>query len=367
MFTVIQLRVSERALVLRNGRPLALLGAGRHRVFDLFSPVETIRFDLDAAACRATPELIEVLSVRDGVEHLVAEDELGLLRVDGVARAVLPPARWVLWHARGEVSCENVSTRALDARSVPPGFRALAGGEILSAVVGQGQRGLLYVDGRFERALDPGAHAFFTRDRQVRVELVDLRERELQVVGQEVMTADKVSLRLNLVVKFSVVDALRSVESVTSLHDAVYSEAQVHARRHIAARTIDQLLEQRNDLSDQLRAELSERLASWGLALARVDLKDLVLPGDMRALLNQVIEADKRAAANVITRREETAATRSLANTAKLLESNPTLMRLKELEAWKDIAGTVGNVTVVAAPQQLLGALSLGAQPPGPR
>ncbi len=92
-----------------------------------------------------------------------------------------------------------------------------------------------------------------------------------------------------------------------------------------------------------------------------MDLKDVVLPGEMKTLLNQVIEAEKRAAANVILRREETAATRSLANTAKLLESNPTLLRLKELESWKEIAATVGNVTVVASPQQLLGQLSLGA------
>lgn len=364
MFTTIQLRVSDRALVLRDGRPISLLGPGRHRVFSLFSPVETVRYDLNQVVSPATPELLSVLPVADGVEHIVADDELGLLRVDGVARSVLAPGRWVLWHARAEVVCENVSTAGIDAASVPPAFRALAGSSVRSVVVAENQRGLLYVDGRFEGLLEPGAHAFFTRDRAVNVELVDLRERELQVLGQDVMTADKVTLRLSLVVKFRVVDALRSAQSVTSLNDAVYSEAQVHARRHIATRTVDELLEQRNGASDQLRAELAERLGAWGLELARVDIKDLVLPGDMRALLNQVIEADKRAAANVILRREETAATRSLANTAKLLESNPTLLRLKELEAWKDIASTVGNVTVVAAPQQLLGALSLGAPRP---
>jgi regulator of protease activity HflC (stomatin/prohibitin superfamily) len=360
MFTTLQIRVHERVLVLRDGRAASLLGPGSHTLFTLFSPVEIVRFDLTVPVTTATPELCRVLTARDGLEHAVADDELALVRVDGVPHRVLGPGRWVLWQARAEVTAENVSTRALDASTVPVGFRALAGNELRVVEVAESSRGLLFVDGRFERVLDPGAHAFFTRDRGVRVELVDLRERELQVVGQEVMTADKVSLRLNLVVKFRVADALRSTQAVTSLHDAVYSEAQVQARRHIASRTIDQLLEQRNDTSEQLRAELSARLADWGLELVRADLKDLVLPGDMRALLNQVIEAEKRAAANVIQRREETAATRSLANTAKLLESNPTLLRLKELEAWKHIAGTVGNVTVVAAPQQLLGALSLG-------
>ncbi|MFO0626075.1 MAG: slipin family protein [Polyangiales bacterium] len=362
MFTTLQIRVHERVLVLRDGRAEALLGPGAHTLFTLFRPVETVRFDLTNPVAAATPELSRVLTARDGLELSVADDELALVRVDGVPHRTLGPGRWVLWQARAEVTAETVSTHPLVADAVPAGFRALAANELRVVEVTDTARGLLYVDGRFERLLEPGAHAFFTRDRSVRVELVDLRERELQVVGQEVMTADKVSLRLNLVVKFRVADPLRSAQAVTSLHDAVYSEVQVHARQHIAARTVDQLLEQRNDTSEQLRAELSARLADWGLTLVRADLKDLVLPGDMRALLNQVIEAEKRAAANVIQRREETAATRSLANTAKLLESNPTLMRLKELEAWKDIAGTVGTVTVVAAPQQLLGALSLGPQ-----
>jgi hypothetical protein len=79
----------------------------------------------------------------------------------------------------------------------------------------------------------------------------------------------------------------------------------------------------------------------------------------MKALLNRVIEAEKQAAATSILRREETAATRSLANTAKLLEQNPTLMRLKEMEAWREMAGRVGQITVVATPQQLLSAVSI--------
>jgi regulator of protease activity HflC (stomatin/prohibitin superfamily) len=108
-----------------------------------------------------------------------------------------------------------------------------------------------------------------------------------------------------------------------------------------------------------MRAELAERAATWGAAILDMDLKDIVLPGEMKTILNQVIEAEKRAAANVILRREETAATRSLMNTAKLLEQSPTLLRLKELEAWKEIAEKVDQLTLVATPAELCSRLSL--------
>ena len=92
-------------------------------------------------------------------------------------------------------------------------------------------------------------------------------------------------------------------------------------------------------------------------------MKDVVLPGDMKTLLNRVIEAEKEAAANVILRREETAATRSLANTARLMADQPVLLRLKELDAFKDIAGQINEVRLVVGadnmkallPAELLG------------
>lgn len=360
MFTTVHLKVHERALLLRDGRPERLLPPGRHTFFSLGADIELRRYDLNAWVTPATPELIAVLSAADGIEHAVDEDSLGLVRVEGIPFAVLKPGRWVLWQARAEVTCENVSVRPLEARAMPVIFRVMCPpGEVVTVAVRPYERALLYVDGKLSAVLDEGVHPFYGRDRVITSELVDLREREIQIIGQDVMTADKVTLRLNLVVKFRVVDPVASAHAVTSLHDAVYSEAQVCARRHVAGRTVDALLEQRAETSEQLRAELAARLALWGVELARVDLKDVVLPGEMKTLLNQVIEAEKRAAANVILRREETAATRSLANTAKLLESNPMLLRLKELESWKEIASTVGSVTVVASPQQLLGQLSL--------
>jgi regulator of protease activity HflC (stomatin/prohibitin superfamily) len=131
------------------------------------------------------------------------------------------------------------------------------------------------------------------------------------------------------------------------------------ARRWVAGATVDQLLERRNDARSTMRAELGERAERWGVAVLEIDLKDIVLPGEMKTILNQVIEAEKRAMANGILRREETAATRSLMNTAKLLEQSPMLLRLKELEAYKEIAERIDQMTVIAAPQDLAARFSL--------
>lgn len=364
MWTTYQLAANERGLLLRDGTAEAWLGPGRHRYWGGAPSLKLERFDLNAHFAVATPELLAVLAgSSEAVEHTVDAHELGFLSADGLPVAVLTPGRWLLWQARAKVSAQNVSLAGVLVQ-LPAGFRALVpAGTVETVLVQPYERVLLFADGRLESSLEAGLYDVSRWNRAVSVTRVDLRERELQIVGQELMTADKVSLRLNVVVRFHVTDAVKSVFAVQQLETGLYSEVQLAARRYVGGLTVDGLLEKRNDASSTLRADLEERLAAWGVALDRVDLKDVVLPGDMKSLLNQVIEAEKRAAANVILRREETAATRSLANTAKLLESNPTLLRLKELEAWKELAQSVGQLHVVAAPQQLLSALSLTAPP----
>ena len=115
----------------------------------------------------------------------------------------------------------------------------------------------------------------------------------------------------------------------------------------MSIRTLDELLATREQLGLQLMPTVRERAQSVGLELLDLGVKDLVLPGEMKTLLNRVIEAQKEAEANVILRREETAATRSMAQTAKVLAENPLLVRLKELEAYKELAAKVGQVHVV--------------------
>ncbi|MFT3775018.1 MAG: slipin family protein [Minicystis sp.] len=349
----------ERGLLVRSGHVVAWLDPGRHRLWSRHTEIR--KLDLTLGFAPLTPEVRAVVPAGAAEEIEVEHGQLALVRVDGRPAACLLPGRWLLWQLRSEVTAVVVSTKPVLANDhVPAAFRPLVpASHLLTVTVAAHERALVYVDGALDRVVGEGAWAFFAADRAVTVTRVDMREREIQIVGQEVMTADKVTVRLNLVVKLRVTDAEKSAREVASLDAAIYTDAQMVARRWVAGATVDQLLERRNDARAAMRAELGERAAGWGAAIVEMDLKDVILPGEMKTILNQVIEAEKRAAANVILRREETAATRSLMNTAKLLEQSPTLLRLKELEAWKDIAEKVDQLTLVATPQELVSRLTI--------
>ena len=163
----------------------------------------------------------------------------------------------------------------------------------------------------------------------------------VEVSGQEIMTLDKVTLRTNLQVTYRVVDAEKAVTSVTDYSQTVYRSAQLALRSAIGTRPLDALLQDKDSMGAELKESLSTRLADLGITIEDVGLRDIILPGEMRTILNQVIEAEKKAQANIIRRREETAAARSQANTARLLAENPVLARLKELELLQEVlAGT---------------------------
>jgi regulator of protease activity HflC (stomatin/prohibitin superfamily) len=206
--------------------------------------------------------------------------------------------------------------------------------------------GLLLVDGRLQRTLEPGLHAFWNFARNLRVELTDLRVQELAVQGQEIMTRDKVSLRLNLSALYRVADPVRLHASLPRHKDYLHRTLQFALRQAVAERTLDALLAGKGALEAQMQAAVRGRIEDHGLVLEDLGLKDVILPGDMKEILNQVVQAEKAAQANLIRRREETAATRSLLNTAKLMDQNPVLLRLKELEALERVTERVGSLTV---------------------
>src|SRR5205823_3063155 len=155
----------------------------------------------------------------------------------------------------------------------------------------------------------PGRYACWKNVAQVKFVQEDLRETMFDVTGQDIMTADKVTLRMNAVVTHRVVDARQAVSVVDDAKQALYRETQLALRAVVGGR-------------------------------------DSSLPGEMKDLLNKGTEAKKAAEANLIVRREETAAMRSQANTAKLLHENPTLMRLRELEVLEKVASN-GKLSVI--------------------
>jgi regulator of protease activity HflC (stomatin/prohibitin superfamily) len=220
--------------------------------------------------------------------------------------------------------------------------------EYVDVLVHAHQKALCYVQGRLTEVLEPGRYVLWQHaSKQVQVACVDLRRAELTIAGQELMTRDKVTLRLSLALDYAIVDPVLATQAVTSVRDALYLHVQLWARGYVASVVLDQLLEGRDEMTRYLEEHMRPVASAFGVRVDGVGVKDVVLPGDMKILLNRVIEAEKEAAANVILRREETAATRSLANTAKVIADNPVLMRLKELESIKEIASQIGEVRLV--------------------
>jgi regulator of protease activity HflC (stomatin/prohibitin superfamily) len=347
---------SQRGVLYVDSKAVAWLAPGRHDVWsrDRQVTMTTLAIDADVQAIESLAEVDALAPEHEATTLVVPQDHLAVVARDGRPVRAVAPGRYLLWQGRREVTATLYPTDGLRVE-VPRNQWGLLGEPLVRQVVVRPfERAVLYVDGRRVEVLEAGAHAFNAVGRQIAVHAVDMRERETQIQGQELMTADKVTLRVNLIVTWRVTDALASVESQTNLDGAIYSEAQMSARRYIAGLSVDELLEGRREASDRMLERLAERAARWGVEVTQIDLKDVILPGEMKTLLNRVIEAEKKAAANVIMRREETAATRSQANTAKMLEANPTLMRLKELEAVREIAAEVGSVQIVAGTDGLL-------------
>ena len=219
-------------------------------------------------------------------------------------------------------------------------------GDVLPVTVTERSVGLLFVDGAFVRELAPGFHLFWQFDRSVAASVVDLRATVLDVAGQEILTSDRVGVRVNLAAVWQVTDPVRVGRELADPRVYVYREMQLALRRAIGSRSLDELLGDKAGLDDAIAAEARARLEPLGIAVPSAGVRDVILPGDMRELMNRVVAAEKSAQANNIRRREETAATRSLLNTAKLMADNPLLLRLKELEALERVTERVGSLTV---------------------
>ncbi|MBV9221242.1 MAG: slipin family protein, partial [Methylobacteriaceae bacterium] len=159
---------------------------------------------------------------------------------------------------------------------------------------------------------------------------------------------DRIGLRVTLTAFYRILDPEKVVQAAADLATALYRLVQFAVREAIATRTLDEILAARDAIDAEVRAFVGAHAPDLGVEVTELGVKDVILPGDVRALLNKVVEAERVAKANLIRRQEETAATRSLLNTAKLMESNPILMRLKELEALEKLVEKVGRIDLHA-------------------
>ncbi len=346
---------AERVLALYEGRILGIYGPGVHRLPNRKGTLVVERHALSEPRFRSVYEKPLVDRYPEiAAEHLTVvragADEIVVVEREGeFVTAVLPASRAVLWTAAGPWSLQRFDLSA-SLTVAPLLARRLAAlvklGVVQAQTVPEGKVGLLLVDGVHRDTLDAGYHAFWAVGRTVEVRQVDLKPQVLDVNGQELLTRDKVTIRVNATAGYRIVDAVKATLGVKDAGDALYRALQLAFRETLGGQTLDRILETKAGLPPETVERLRAEMAAIGVELGDVALKDVILPGEMRDILNQVVAAEKQAEANVIRRREETNATRSLLNTAKVMAENPVMLRLKELEALETIAGKVERLTI---------------------
>lgn len=406
---LITLTIDERAVVFAKGLPLRALGPGEHRLareetvdlrFDVTDPVFTARREVRAVLPDTWFETVTVPAERIGVLFVdgapdrllpvgvhrfwrldgtvmvdvlrvdrppptdprilallgervrtveIGAGQRGVVFKDGVPITRLAPGRHRIWAERARIV-------TFETTAEPPTQNAitkLLADEIVQTIVGAHQRGLLFVAGRFEQVLGPGRHVFWnTADAPTSIAVIDMRRQILNVAGQELMTKDKVTLRLSLTVDWAPLDP-EQFQVTADPAAAIYSVAQLALRDFVGGVTLDELLEGRDALREFLIARVTPAAEQFGVRIFSVGVKDIMLPGEMKTLLNRVIEAEKQAAANAILRRDAAQVTRAQANAAQLMADRPMLLRLKELEALQDIAGRIDELKVIVGPEDV--------------
>jgi regulator of protease activity HflC (stomatin/prohibitin superfamily) len=347
----VRIREFEVGLRFDHGRFVRMLGPGsywcltpwRTRI-EKVNQIET-RFDHDRLDV-----LLQNEAVRAALQIVdLTDNQRALLWKDKRLAAILGPGRHAFWNKphKLEVEVFDVNDLYFKHRAAEVISRHSDAQRFLKRVdIEAHEQVLVFKNGELIDTLGQGAYLFWANAASLRFQKIDLREQVLDVAGQEIMTSDKVTLRLNLVVSYKVADAIKVLTAVSDYTQALYRESQLALRAAIGTRSLDQLLADKESVSGQVGEAVTERAAEFGVSLLSVGLRDIILPGDMKLILNEVIAAQKQAEANLIKRREETAAARSQANTARLLADNPVLARIKELELIQEIlAGS--NATFV--------------------
>ncbi|HAM5646631.1 TPA: slipin family protein [Escherichia coli] len=367
MIKKINVRKDQLALLSRNGDYYKVLHAGEHILPWLNTP-EVLLITLDGSE---VPDVLADYLRRfqpDWVERycLVAdmsETEAGALYMDGILLEILPPStRRLYWRVEDDLTLVRmntqqvqVQTEVMNAVLQPRRKGAVKGRDaILTVQVPAWHVGVLKIDGETQALLPPGLTAYWKINHLVEAEVVDTRLQVLEVSGQEILTKDKVNLRINLAANWRYSDVLLAFSQLTKPIDHLYRELQFALREAVGTRTLDELLEDKQVIDDVVSEQVKSRMLPFCMEIASLGVKDIVLPGDMKNILAQLVEAEKSAQANVIRRREETAATRSLLNTAKVMENNPVALRLKELETLERVAERIDNISVFGGLDQVL-------------
>ncbi len=346
---------NQRAIVLHKGELKEILGPGEYLKSNqrnrLDVQMHTITSgELISAYAKPLFEKLPEIANANLVEFRTGKTEVGIVEQDGKLFTVMKPDTVKrFWKDGGPWTFEVIDTEK-DLKVSPALMRRLGEAKFSSFMtvhpVIEGQVGLLYVDGALAETLKPGVYAFWNIGKMIQMKVVDTRLQSLDVSGQDILTKDRVTIRVNIAAEYQVEDPVKAATLTKDFTDALYRSLQYAFRKTLGTLTLDQILEQKVSVDVDAAEKVRMDMAELGVTVRDIALKDVILPGEMREILNQVVSAQKEAEANVIRRREETNATRSLLNTAKVMAENPVMLRLKELEALETISAKVDKLTI---------------------
>ena len=279
----------------------------------------------------------------------VADNEIALQFEDGIFKGVLTPGKYAFWKGVIEYTFTNADLSRLE---IPESIdlNILQKPQLVSYlrayVVESYEKGIMFLDGKFDKVLDAGIYYFWKNAIPVTVLKADLRQLQLEVSGQEILTKDKAALRVNFYAQYKVTDVMKALVENKEYEKQLYILLQLALREYIGMFSLDELLENKESISGSILKTVSAAAGKLGVEISACGIRDIILPGEVKDIMNQVLIAEKKAQANTITRREETASTRSLLNTAKLMEDNAMLFKLKEMEYVEKIADKINTISL---------------------
>ena len=305
----VKIRSYEMGLYFRRGEFNGLLRPGSHLLFD-----PLLQVDVEVVSRRA-PWLVHAkidVIVKSGAlagqgEVIDLKDhERALVWIDGRFSHIVSPGLYAYWSGHKQVKVEVVDARSvrfehgdlkLIARS------PLADRMLDVCAIERNQVGVLFQDGRYVETLSPGLYAFWRGSADAKVVEIDTRESLIEVGGQEIMTADKVTLRLNAMVGYRVVAARRAVTASDDAKQALYREAQLALRAVVGVRDLDSFLGDKDVIAREVEEQIVGRAGELGLEVVSVGVRDVILPGDMKDLMNRVTVQKMAAEAKLSDRR----------------------------------------------------------------
>jgi regulator of protease activity HflC (stomatin/prohibitin superfamily) len=353
----VKINAYQIGLVFKNGVYKKMLKEGNYwlwnkqvYVYDVTKPF-TAPIELNILLKDA--ELANALQVVD-----VKDNEVVLQYENGLLKQVLTAGRYAYWKSviaynfiKADISkieiTEPIERAVLLSKLVAPYVRSIT--------VENYEKAVLLIDGKYAQMLQPGNYYFWRNNISIAMSRVDMRQQQLEVNGQEILTKDKAALRINAWAQYKVMDIEKALLQNKEYDKQLYVAFQLDLREYIAGYNFDELLESRNGIAPRqsesvgqafIMQNVKEKAEALGVEVNGFGIRDIILPGDVKEIMNHVLVAEKKAQANTIMRREETASTRSLLNTAKLMEENTMLWKLKEMEYVEKIAEKISNISV---------------------